>query len=39
MAARVHNVLSLDEIYKTLSETTKPIELLLCRKDHWVVLY
>jgi hypothetical protein len=34
MAARVHNVLSLDEIYKTLSETTKPIELLLCRKDH-----
>jgi hypothetical protein len=40
MAARVHNVFSLAEILKIfLSETTKPIELLLCRNDHWVVLY
>ena len=39
MAARVHNVFSLAEILKILSETTKSIKLLLCRKDHWVVLY
>jgi hypothetical protein len=40
MAAMVHNVFSLAEILKSfLSETTKPIELLLCRNDHWVVLY
>ena len=40
MAARVHNVFSLADILKIfLSETTKPIELLLCRIDHWVVLY
>jgi hypothetical protein len=41
MAARAHNVFSLAEILKIfLSETTKPPnELLLCRNDHWVVLY
>ena len=40
MATKVHNVFSLAEILKIfLSETTKPIELLLCRNDHWVVLY
>ena len=40
MAARVHNVFSLAEILKIfLSETTKSIELWLCRNDHWVVLY
>jgi hypothetical protein len=39
MAARVHNVFSLAEILKILLETTKPIELWLCRNDHWVVLY
>jgi hypothetical protein len=39
MAARVHNVFSLAEILKIfLSETTKPIELLLCRNDHWTIL-
>jgi hypothetical protein len=33
-------VFSLAEILKVfLSETTKPIELWLCRNDHWVVLY
>jgi hypothetical protein len=37
MAASVHNVFSLAEILKIfLSETTKPIELLLCRNDHWI---
>jgi hypothetical protein len=37
MAARVHNVFSLAEILKIfLSETTKSIELWLCRNDHWV---
>jgi hypothetical protein len=36
----VHNVFSLAEILKIfLSETTKSIELWLCRNDHWVVLY
>ena len=40
MAAMVHNVFSLAEILKIfLSETTKPIELWLCRNDHWGVLY
>jgi hypothetical protein len=35
MAARVHNVFSLAEILKIfLSETTKSIELWLCRNDH-----
>jgi hypothetical protein len=38
MAARVHNVFSLAEILKIfLLETTKPLELWLCRNDHWVV--
>jgi hypothetical protein len=33
-------VFSLAEILKIfLSETTKPIELWLSMKDHWVVLY
>ena len=40
MAARTHNVFWLVEILKIfLLETTKPIELWLCRNDHWVVLY
>ena len=40
MAARAHNVFWLVEILKIfLLETTKPIELWLCRNDHWVVLY
>jgi hypothetical protein len=40
MATRVHNVISLAEILKIfLSETTKSIELWLCRNDHWLVLY
>ena len=40
MAASAHNVLWLVEILKIfLLETTKPIELWLCRNDHWVVLY
>ena len=40
MAARVHNVFSLAEILKIfLSETTKSIELWLCRNDHWMVIY
>jgi hypothetical protein len=40
MAARAHNVFWLVEIFKIfLLETTKPIELWLCRNDHWVVLY
>jgi hypothetical protein len=35
MAARVQNVFSLAEIFKIfLSETTKPIELWLCRNNH-----
>jgi hypothetical protein len=35
-----HNVFWLVEILKIfLSETTKSIELWLCRNDHWVVLY
>jgi hypothetical protein len=39
MAARAHNVFWLVEILKIfLLETTKPIELWLCRNDHWVVL-
>ena len=39
MAARAHNVFWLAEILKIfLLETTKPIELWLCRNDHWVVL-
>jgi hypothetical protein len=39
-AARSHNVFLLVEILKIFSlETTKPIELWLCRNDHWVVLY
>ena len=39
MAARAYNVFWLVEILKILLETTKPIELWLCRNDHWVVLY
>ena len=40
MAARAHNVFWLVEILKIfLLETTKPIELWLCRNVHWVVLY
>ena len=40
MAARAHNVFWLVKILKIfLFETTKPIELWLCRNDHWVVLY
>ena len=40
MAARAHNVFWLVEIFKIfLLETTKPIELWLCRNDHWVILY
>jgi hypothetical protein len=40
MADRAHNVFWLVEILKIfLLETTKPIELWLCRNDHWVVLY
>ena len=40
MAARAHNVFWLVEILKIfLLETTKSIELWLCRNDHWVVLY
>jgi hypothetical protein len=40
MAARAHYVFWLAEILKIfLLETTKPIELWLCRNDHWVVLY
>jgi hypothetical protein len=40
MAARAHNVFWLVEIFKIfLLETTKPIELWLCRNDHWAVLY
>jgi hypothetical protein len=40
MAARVHNVFSLAEILKIfLSETTKSIELSLCRNDHWVAYW
>ena len=40
MAARAHNVFWLVEILKIfVLETTKPIELWLCRNDHWVVLY
>jgi hypothetical protein len=36
MAARAHNVFWLVEILKIfLLETTKPIELWLCRNDHW----
>jgi hypothetical protein len=39
MAARVHNVFWLVEILKIfLLETTKPIELWLCRNDHWVIM-
>jgi hypothetical protein len=39
MAARAHNEFWLVEILKIfLLETTKPIELWLCRNDHWVVL-
>ena len=39
MAARAHNVFWLVKILKIfLLETTKPIELWLCRNDHWVVL-
>ena len=35
---QVHNVFWLVEILKIfLLETTKPIELWLCRNDHWVV--
>jgi hypothetical protein len=38
MAAWAHNVFWLVEILKIfLLETTKPIELWLCRNDHWVV--
>jgi hypothetical protein len=37
MAARAHNVFWLVEILEIfLLETTKPIELWLCRNDHWV---
>jgi hypothetical protein len=40
MAARAHNVFWLVEILKIfLLETTNPIELWLCRNEHWVVLY
>jgi hypothetical protein len=40
MAAMAHNVFSFAEILKIfLLETTKPIELWVCRNDHWVVLY
>ena len=40
MAARAHNLFWLVEILKILLlETTKPIELWLCRNDHWVILY
>jgi hypothetical protein len=40
MAARAHNVFWLVKILEIfLLETTKPIELWLCRNDHWVVLY
>ena len=40
MAARAHNVFWLVEILKIfLLETTKPIELWLCRNDQWVALY
>ena len=40
MAARAYNVFWLLEILKIfLLETIKPIELWLCRNDHWVVLY
>jgi hypothetical protein len=39
MAARAHNVFWLVEILKIfLLETTKPIELWLCRNDHWGVV-
>jgi hypothetical protein len=38
MVARAYNVFWLVEILKIfLLETTKPIELWLCRNDHWVV--
>jgi hypothetical protein len=38
MAARAYDVFWLVEILKIfLLETTKPIELWLCRNDHWVV--
>jgi hypothetical protein len=38
MTARAHNVFWLVEILKIfLLETTKPIELWLCRNDHWEV--
>jgi hypothetical protein len=40
MAARAYDVFWLVEILKIfLLETTKPIELWLCRNDHWVGLY
>jgi hypothetical protein len=40
MAARAYNVFWMVEILKIfLLETTKPIELWLCRNDHWMVLY
>jgi hypothetical protein len=39
MAARAHNVFWLVEILKIFLETTRPIELWLCRNDHWVVLF
>ena len=40
MTVRVHNVFSLAEILRIFSsETTKPIELWLCRNYDWVVLY
>jgi hypothetical protein len=38
MAARAHNVFWLVEILNIfLLETTKPIELRLCRNENWVV--
>jgi hypothetical protein len=40
LAARANNMFWLVETLKIfLSETTKPIELWLCRNDHWVVMY
>jgi hypothetical protein len=40
MTARANNMFWLVETLKIfLSETTKPIELWLCRNDHWVVMY